>query len=165
MNQQALKRLVSYDPETGVFAWETAKGGKAIGSPAGSLSEHGYIRLGLDGRRYMAHRMAWLYMTGCEPDGEIDHIDGDRSNNKWSNLRVATRRQQTHNAVWPNQLGMRGIREYKPGKFQARISFFDARNGKSVQKSLGYYPTAEEANEVYELAARMVHGEFYRGAA
>lgn len=157
--------MLSYDAESGIFHWKKAVGGVAIGSEAGSVDkDSGYVRIGIAGRCYMAHVLAWIYVHGFRPSQEIDHKNRCRSDNRIKNLRPASRSQQMKNARWPNPLGIRGVRMYPPtGKYQARISFFDRRAGKTIQKSLGYYSTPEEAGEVYELAAQMTHGEFYHG--
>jgi hypothetical protein len=162
MNQAELKEVLSYDAATGVFSFRVPKGGKRPGDPVGSINEHGYVRIGLGGKRYMAHHLAWLYVTGSLPQGEIDHRNRVRSDNRFANLRRASHSDNMKNAKWPNSFGFRGVHRVG-ARYQARISIFDRRKGRSVQKSLGYYDTATEANEVYELAAQMTHGEFYCG--
>lgn len=147
---EMLKEALSYNPETGLFT-------RNNGKPAGSISDQGYIRIKLQDRSYQAHRLAWLYMTGRKPVEQIDHIDGDRLNNKFSNLREASRLQNNHNSVsksYVNNLP-RGVAIAHPsGRFKAYIRT-DGR-----QKHLGTFDTPEEASEFYQLAADMLHGEF-----
>lgn len=98
LTQEILKSLVHYDPETGLMTWVEARNSRARkGEEAGSVNKHnGYRYVHIDYRRYLIHRLTFLYMTGRWPT-EIDHIDGDRLNNKWANLREVTRRQNSRN--------------------------------------------------------------------
>lgn len=91
-----LKELLHYDPETGLFTWLVerlcGKGNLTVkpGDVAGCLSPQGYILLRIEGRNYLANRLAWFYMNGEWPKFEIDHDDRDSTNNKWKNLRDVT---------------------------------------------------------------------------
>lgn len=109
LTQERLKQLLHYDPNTGVFISNIKH------KPVGSLTDKGYVRLNLDKHLHMAHRIAWLYVTGGFPECEIDHIDGDRSNNEWSNLRLATRKQNMENTSLfrTNSSGYRGVIWYR----------------------------------------------------
>jgi hypothetical protein len=100
--QADLKQILDYDQNTGVFRWATRKcQRKRAGEIAGSVSNKGYVMIGIDYKKYSAHRLAWLYVHGDWPAGEIDHINRDRTDNRISNLRVATRRQQIENSERP----------------------------------------------------------------
>lgn len=144
-----LKACLSYDPETGLF---TRKNGK----PAGYIFEMRYIRIKIDDVEYQAHRLAWLYMTGAMPEETVDHIDGDGLNNKFANLRAASRVQNNHNSrAKPRKRNLpRGVNPVSSGRFCAMISI------KNKKKHLGTFDTPEEAGEFYQLAADMLHGEF-----
>jgi len=164
--QEQVKRLIRYDPETGAFTWLRREGktrGEKIwntryaGKPAGSKKNNGYVELVLNYHRYLAHRVAWLYMTGAWPESLIDHIDNDPANNRWSNLRAATPSQNlsAHN-VGKSGKGkwLRGVVRNAYGSFTARASF----NGKAVH--IGSYATAREAHDAYRIKCNEMKGEF-----
>lgn len=157
---EELKRLLSYDPETGVFVWASKPSRKTvIGSIAGSIdSSTGYRRIRVKDVMWYAHRIAWYMQTGEDPRAfTIDHINRDRSDNRICNLRLATRPQQNLNTAVhsDNTSGFRGVTFHKQNKrWQARLGI----NGKF--KSLGLYDTKEEAAAVYREAAVAHYGEF-----
>ena len=101
ISRAILQRLFSYDPETGVFRHKTKASGrvKYIGAIAGSLTKNGYIAINLPGgKKVLAHRLAWFWIKGRWPKVEIDHFDGDRANNRISNLRKAGRVENSRNS-------------------------------------------------------------------
>lgn len=157
VNQDAIKRLFSYDPETGHFTRLT---GRSAGRIAQSLSTKGYVRIRIGGRWYRAHRLAWLYMTGEWPLRQVDHRNYDRSDNRWRNLREATNAQNHINSkkLTTSKSGFRGVHRHRASaKFSARIKV----NGK--QRHLGCFDTATEAAAAYDVAAITAHGvEFAR---
>jgi hypothetical protein len=159
LTQERLKELLHYDPETGHFTWRTHRGGKATpGSIAGNRTPRGYRDIIVDGNRYMAHRLAFLYMTGSFPDAEADHVDRDASNNRWRNLRPATRSENGSNRALQvnNSSGARNVHWLKTRrKWQARGNL----HGK--QKHLGLFDDIEEAAAVAEAWRKEHHGEFY----
>lgn len=100
LTQEYLKSILHYDPDTGFFTWLRALGSTRIGKRAGSFEvsrTKRYIRLQIDGARYHAHRLAFLYMEGSLPENCVDHISGDGTANKWVNLRRATRQENQRN--------------------------------------------------------------------
>ncbi len=154
-----LLECLVYSPDTGEFCWRISLSSKA---PAGSIAggiESGYRRLSIDGRAYMAHRLAWLYMTGEWPERDVDHKNRNRSDNRWENLRAATRTQNNANSKTPrtNKSGLKGAAHY-PGGFTSQIVV----GGKKFH--LGCFKTAEEAHAAYCAAAQEHHGEFARVA-
>lgn len=161
LTQQELKELVYYDMETGCFTWLKSRGNTAAGSSAGHHFKGGYVRLSLYRKFYMAHRVAWFYVTGSWPTGEIDHIDGDEANNAWGNLREATRSQNNCNKgpYKNNRLGLKGVHQVCSGRFVAKIYI----NG--TRKNLGSFDTPEEAHAAYCAAAKELFGEYRRAAA
>ena len=101
LTQCLLKEFVKYDPDTGLFYKIKKKhvrdNTRPLGSVVGHMSGDGYIHFSFFGKKRKAHRMVWLYMTGSMPNGIIDHIDGDRTNNKFSNLRDVTHTENSAN--------------------------------------------------------------------
>lgn len=162
LTQGQLKELLHYDPETGIFTWykwRVTKRGESGERVAGSVQKKGYITIGLGGKVYMAHRLAWLYMNGAWPKDQIDHINQAKADNRFANLREATNGQNKSNSKVHrnNRCGLKGVTFYKLPKkrpWQARI-----RINKELI-CLGYYSTAEEAHAAYVVAAKKYHGEF-----
>lgn len=152
-----LRLLLRYDEITGEFTrlQSTSSNAKA-GDIAGCANGKGYIDIFVDGRSYRAHRLAWFYVTGSWPDGLIDHADGDRSNNRFSNLRLATNSQNCANAKLrrDNGTGAKGVRRMN-GRWQVRI-------GSGGRKHVGTYDTMEDAQAAYEHAALNLYGTFAR---
>lgn len=119
---------------------------------AGSVSEAGYRYIGIGCKTYGAHRLAWFYMTGEWPK-EVDHQNRKRDDNRWSNLREATKGQQRQNQSIgrANKTGYLGVRQHRCGKFEANIGV----EGRSVY--LGLFPTALGAYRAYLKAKRDLH--------
>jgi hypothetical protein len=159
ITQAELKEIVSYDQESGLFYWKVARQNNRIkaGSVAGCVDSKGYIVMTLKGRQYKAHRLAWLYIMGMWPKELIDHIDMNRSNNKWSNLREATHSQNKANIkkFSNNTSGVKCVTRYK-GKWKVAIMV----NGKNV--NLGSYDDLEDAKLRYKIAANEYFGQFAR---
>lgn len=155
-----LKELLEYEPETGVFRQKLRRKGSGLrpGEVAGGLSDQGYVLIGIDYKKYRAHRLAWLWMTGEWPDG-IDHINGDRTDNRWCNLRVADQSHNTANSKLSraSTTGLKGVSRFRD-KWQAGIT----KN--RVRRALGLFETPEEAHAAYCKAARELYGEFARTA-
>ena len=98
LTQGRLKELVSYDPVTGSFAWLNCMGGRAQkGSVAGTLKNTGYVCIRVDQTNYQAHRLVWLYVYGCFPPDEIDHINHNKADNRLENLRATDRSENSRN--------------------------------------------------------------------
>lgn len=157
-----LKELLAYEPSTGIFTWlpQSGKGRWTVSPQAGTINSEGYRRIWIDGRAYPASRLAWFYMTGEWPEGQVDHHDVVPSNDVWNNLRVATQTQNKANshAYKNNKLGIKGVRLHRNGRFEARL-----RVNRSL-KYLGCFRTIEEAKAVYDAAAKLYFGEFARSA-
>lgn len=158
LTQEILKKHLSYDKDTGIFTWldniDTKK--YLIGKTAGT-KDNGYIRIGLYGKIYRAHRLAWLYMNGEFPERHIDHINGIRDDNRFVNLREASNHENGMNtSIWStNTSGYRGVYKRRD-KWQTSIIV----NG--IKRYLGTYDTPELASEKYEMVAKELQGEFYR---
>ena len=157
---EELKAILSYDPETGELTWKPRFRESGRNSPAkiaGSRSGE-YRTIGIRGRVYKCHRIAWAIHTGAWPVDLIDHIDGDKYNNKFSNMREATVAQNTCNSRrTKGASGVKGVAVCSAsGKFKATI-----RRG-SEYFHLGYHSTLEAAAQAYAAAAPVIHGEFAR---
>jgi len=157
-----VRSILEYDRETGAFWWKVYRANKAVaGSRAGCRSKsHGYIVIKINSLAVLAHRLAWLYMTGEWPAHEVDHRDLNRANNAWSNLRQATHGQNQSNGrpYRNNKTGLKGAYPHsrRPGKFIAKI------RSNSVLTTLGVFDTAVAAHAAYVIAAEAKHGEFRR---
>lgn len=150
---ERLKNFVSYDPETGIFIRLIGSGTSKAGDIAGSLDESGYLRFRVDGKKYRAHRLAYFYMTGEWPKGEIDHKNGNRSDNRWSELRDGDRFQNQQNqrkASIASTTGLLGASRHKT-KFMAQI-----RVG-GTTKYIGLFETPDLAHAAYVNAKRALH--------
>jgi hypothetical protein len=159
LNQTMLARIVSYDPATGDFRWlETSNGEVKIGPIAGRTNKRGYRQLGIGGRLFYAHRLAWLYVTGKWPAAMVDHKDGNPSNNAWSNLRAATAAQNNANRIaTPGKSGITGVFWHAARrKWTARVS----HHGRFLY--LGIFETIEEAKHAREAWDKANRGGFTR---
>lgn len=160
ITQDRLKELLHYDPEIGIFTQRLRRPRVRVGDIAGYSESSGYWRIHVDGRKYLAHRLAWLYVTGEWPIF-VDHEDLDKSNNRFGNLRKATRSQNGINrSRFPNNTsGFKGVSFCKRTRnYMARIQV----NGSSL--FLGCFNKAEEAHAAYVAAAEKYFGEFARAA-
>jgi len=120
----------------------------------GALMTHGYRALNFDGVSFLEHRAAVAWMTGSWPSDEVDHLNLDRSDNRWSNLRVATRNENTRNGPKRSGWKFKGITPHPGGRWKAQI-MLDRR-----QHYLGIFATQEEAHAAYVNAAANLHGKF-----
>lgn len=160
-----LREVLSYDAATGKLYWniQLSPRGK-VGSEAGCTdasytSKKQRISVRVDGKLLLAHRIAWMIYHGVEPEGQIDHIDGDPSNNRIENLRVATNAQNGRNrgANSRNKSGWKGVSWDEPRKkWVAQIGV----DGKCVH--LGRFNDIKEAAEAYMFAALELHGDYAR---
>jgi hypothetical protein len=165
--QKFLMKLFNYNHETGCLIWKDRKDKRVpAGEPAGSMLS-GYLTTGIrvaDGKRiiFANHRIIWRIVTGEDPlHNQIDHIDGNRLNNKFSNLRLAnnSENQQNRKAPRHNTSGFKGVNWCKRrNKWAAKIGIENRRIW------IGYFDTPELAHMAYCKAAAELHGEFARGA-
>lgn len=159
LTQDQLKERFEYNPDTGFFIYRIAIAQMKPGDIAGNANTNGHIQIEINYRPYLAHNLAWFYMTGEWPNGFIvDHINRNYADNRWINFRKATHSQNQGNRKKHklNKSGYRGVNFVKKnGKFQAQISI----NNKKVW--LGYFVTAELAYEAYLKVAKEHFGEFY----
>ena len=165
LTQDRLREILSYDPETGIFTNVANRANVRCGDLSGGMAGHSYVRISCDRRRYYAHRLAFLAMTGEFPFGEVDHINGCHTDNRWSNLRLASRAENSRNLGLnkTNSTGFKGVRVHKDNrhrnkKYQARIRI------EGREKSLGYYSDIRDAHRAYLDAAKKYFGDFARAA-
>lgn len=152
INVDELKERLLYDPITGDFTWLTGYQ-RIVGTKAGTPHHGKYIYIRMYKRGYLAHRLAFLYMTGSFPINVIDHIDGNGMNNSWDNLRAVTiagNQQNQKTRHTNNKSGLLGVSQ-RGGVFAAQISV------NKKQTYLGSFPTAEEAHQAYLKAKREMH--------
>ncbi len=145
-----LKELLDYNPETGIFKWKFKRQGtQKTDFTAGYLRKDGYVRICLNKNRYMAHRLAWLYMNGMWPKGQIDHIDHNRSNNKLCNLREVSHQENHKNKGMNsnNTSGVTGVCWITRINKWASYIMIDGKN-----KYLGEFKKFEEAVEARKKA-------------
>lgn len=157
MTRRYLRSILNYDPETGEWRWRCRKSGRAaLGQLAGSPGSQGRWDIRIDGKLYQAHRLAFLYMTGRWPFDQVDHRNGKRNDNRWSNLREATNGQNAMNQRRraDNTSGHKGIYSFPGGRWRAKI-VVDGR-----QVYLGLFHRKEDAIAAYRAAAERYHGEF-----
>lgn len=158
LTQERLRHCLEYNSETGAFIWLHPNSDRVrLGSPAGTIQR--YLQIRLDGRRFLAHRLAWLYMTGGWPPKQIDHINGNKLDNRWNNLRLADPSQNNANcpARARNTSGFKGVTWHKRNRrWQAQIRV----RGKPIY--LGQFDKIEDAAQAYSRAAEDHFGEFSR---
>lgn len=161
LTAEKLRTLVEYDESTGLFTWKYVDGARPCvnsrkaGKTAGSLHSEGYLTINIDRRNLYAHRLAWLYFYGEWPRGIIDHINGNRRDNRISNLRDTTRSVNVQNyrsAAKNSKSGLLGAYYHKKsGKFKPEITI------SGVRLRLGVFDTAEAAHDAYIKAKRSHH--------
>jgi hypothetical protein len=155
VTQARLKELLTYARKTGRFYRRKPRGPAGAGAEAGTNSE-GYVRIWIDRRRYMAHRLAWLYVHGEHPAGSIDHRNGVRADNRITNLRQPRGPENHWNACRRNPTGYKGVHRRPSGRFAAKITWY----GRTIQ--IGTYDTAKEAARNYDVHAYVLFGDFAR---
>lgn len=162
LTPERLREVLSYDAETGIFTWKKRISIRiVVGRVAGVPDKDGYIQIGIDGGKYKAHRLAWVYVTGGWPDGDIDHRNRVVDDNRFINLRPASRTLNNANMKKPkhNTSGLKGAYWNKKEKrWQAYIQV-DKKH-----KYLGGYSTKEEAHAAYIVAANDSFGAYARAA-
>ena len=163
ITQNELCSLLWYDPDTGIFYWRVRKGrprpwNALVGKPAGTLNDQGYIIIEIANRPYRAHRLAFLYVKGFIPKF-IDHENTNRADNRWKNLRVATRSLNAANCMRHSDSASpyKGVFK-KKGKWGAKICI----NYKQIY--LGSFETPELAAAAYIEKAQSIFGEFARAS-
>jgi hypothetical protein len=151
LTQDRLKTLVNYDADTGIFTWRQSRPKCRVGDKVGCFMQTGYIGVRIDNRLYTAHRLVWLYVTGKFPAEQIDHINGNRADNRFANLREATNAENAQNRCRKdNKSGYTGVRKENQ-KWLAEIKV----NYKPMR--IGLFATPEEARAAYLEAKHKFH--------
>ena len=155
LTAERCRELLDYDPRVGVFMWRVSVNGRVDpGDVSGYIMETGYIEIRIDGERHLAHRLAWFRVHGAWPTGHIDHIDGNKLNNRITNLRDVDRAVNMQNlkTAQSNNLssGLLGVYPNKK-RWGAKITV-----NRTVYL-LGTHDTPEEAHQVYLGAKRLLH--------
>ncbi len=160
LTHERLVSVLAYNKSTGIFTWKKQYHVSKIGRQAGSRCR--YLHIKIDGEAYKSHRLAWFYVTGKWPELEIDHRDGDKFNNRWRNLRQATREQNSHNnlpqkgKLYTSLKGVTWAKERSKWlaniRVQGRLLF------------IGYFDSAQKAHRAYAARAKELRGEFARAA-
>jgi hypothetical protein len=162
LTQEYLREILTYEQDDGTFKWKVSNNlSVKVGDVAGSVDKRGYLRIGIDGKTYRAHRLAFLYMTGEFPLSGTDHINHDKLDNRFINLRVASQQDNGRNRSinTNNKSGFTGVCWYKhTNKWRTQINI----NGK--KKHLGYFKDLAEAinarkNANVENGFHTNHGE------
>jgi hypothetical protein len=159
------RELFRYDPETGIIRWAVDVWAGRYrnvrvmkeGDVAGTKNGTGYYYIVADGHRVRAHRLAWLLFYGQSPKALIDHIDGDKTNNRIANLREATKSQNGFNRgpERGNKSGFKGVYwSSQKRKWHAEMRV------RGKRKHIGFYDTPQSAGNAYAAAALVEHGEF-----
>lgn len=147
-NITRLKQLLNYDPLTGILTWKKNHFSVKIGQIAGAVDDRGYRRISVNGKSYLAHRIAWTFIHDAWPNNQIDHINGNRDDNRATNLRDVTNRTNIinsykhRNGKLPGATYLKRLKQRKhPWQAQIRM------NGR--QTFLGCFATKEEAHKAY----------------
>jgi hypothetical protein len=162
LTAERLRELLSYDAETGTFKRKVSRSGARANSTVGhNCAKDGYCRIRVDGRIYLAHRLAYLYAHGEWPKARLDHVNCVPLDNRIANLRLCDQSQNSANARRGsnNTSGFKGVTwDKKTKRWRAQITV----NRRSIK--LGRFPSPEDAHAAYVAAAEIHFGEFARAA-
>jgi hypothetical protein len=161
--------LLNYDPDTGIWTWRPkidrwGRASKKGGKPAGTIVPRGYRYLCVDGILHRSGRLAWFYVTGEWPKGQVDHKNLEKADDRWSNLRLADPAQQSMNKGLQsnNKCGFKGVHFVSARKSPKRYRSGIYVKGRLVL--LGYFDNPFDASFAYREAAKYYFGEYAREA-
>ena len=154
LSQDELNSILEYEPLTGILTWKDNRSNMIKGSIAGSLNCSGYKTITINSKTFRVQRIIWIMMFGHIPNGFfIDHINGNKLDNRLENLRLATNSQNQQNRPAPknNSSGYRGVTWHKQmNKWMARICY------KKKRKLIGFFDSPEEAYQAYKKEAKEI---------
>lgn len=154
ITQDFLKEWLDYDPTTGVFMWLPRSRSVRKIQKAGCLMNSGYAAIRFKGKLYLSHRLAWFYMTGLWPESQLDHKDGCRTNNAWSNLRQATPSENSMNKI------AKGYHKHtRNGREGFWFSAYIEKDGKTYRNT---FRTEEKAKAWRQVKEIELFGDFRR---
>jgi hypothetical protein len=160
ITREKIAEWLIYDQETGCFFWRKSPcPALKIKDKAGEITNEGYCRIQIEGVRYLAHRLAWILTYNIHPPHQLDHINGEKSDNRIENLRLATN-AENHRNVGPRKTNSSGFKGVSKAKSRKRWNAGLRINGKHLH--LGVFDTVEDAHAAYCLAVVKHHGEFAR---
>lgn len=148
-----IRDYLDYDPDTGEFTWIKPKKGIRKDKRAGRVDRNGYRTICFDYKHYLAHRLAWWFIYEEWPDGNLDHVNGDKLDNRIENLRIASVKQNGGNLVKyaDSSSKYKGVGWHsRDKKWRAYIS----------NRHIGYFPSEDEAALAYDKEAKREYGEF-----
>lgn len=158
ITSEYVKSILSYNPENGDFVWIKRLSNRInLGSKAGSKNKNNYKKISINNREYYCHRLAFLFMCGEMPSDEVDHINGDTSDNRFVNLRIVNKNKNMANMKTKktNRIGLKGV-SLSNGKFISQI----VKDKKHY--FLGYFDCPAAASFAYQIASEKLNGEFSR---
>jgi hypothetical protein len=150
-----VRTLFSYETDTGILRWNVNRQKVYVGKIAGTAKGNGYLAVMINRKKYYVHRVIWLFVTGENPKGILDHKNGKRDDNRFENLREATNQLNTVNSTRPaSKSGFRGVRKSWNNTWSASIKL----NGRPM--NLGAFDSKEKAYEAYREACKKHFGSF-----
>ncbi|WP_052469430.1 HNH endonuclease [Pseudomonas massiliensis] len=154
--RRLISELLAYDSSAGVLRWKKDQGRGRAGEPAGAVKAPGYIKIGLGGFGFLAHRLIWEMHYGTLGDREIDHVNGIGTDNRLANLRIATRSENLCNTRLrsDNTSGVKGLYRLRTGKWRAEIYL----HGKRI--TFGPFETVEAGKSALAAKRTELHGAF-----
>lgn len=159
MKAEDFAGLLRYEAHTGNFVWLVRRNGRAggvrPGDIAGKTLKTGYISIGVNGKDWLAHRLAVLFMTGEWPVGDVDHIDGDPANNRWDNLRDVPHSINLQNRRKATKASKSGVLGVHYSTTERRWIAEICVQGKA--KRIGRFKTVDDASDAYKRVKRLLH--------
>lgn len=163
ITQEYLKKVLLYKEDTGLFIWKVQLSSRGkVGTVAGTVTKAGYRVIRLQNFGYLAHRLAVLYMEGTFPTIEVDHKNGIKSDNTWTNLRQSTKSQNSHNVgrLERNTSGVKGLSYCEHGFWKASIMYKGIRYSKIKVSSYNCQATKDFLTTWLKETRESLHREF-----